>query len=76
MGSTCNQKNFGKLLGHHSNNLKVQQQNMVMPVINPTSPNITKVILVINSTSPLIFFMEFKATTTTFKKFPNNNLIE
>jgi hypothetical protein len=28
--------NFYRLLGHHSNNLKVQQQNMVLLVINLT----------------------------------------
>jgi hypothetical protein len=28
--------NFYRLLGHHSNNLKVQQQNMVLSVINLT----------------------------------------
>jgi hypothetical protein len=49
---------------------------MVLPVINPTSPNITQVMLVINPTSPTKTSMEFKATTTTLKDFPNNNPIE
>jgi hypothetical protein len=61
VGSTYNQKNLCKLLGHHSNNPKVQQQNMVLPVINPTSANITQVMLVINPTSPTKTSMEFQS---------------
>jgi hypothetical protein len=45
MGNLCVQpatkENFCRLLGHHSNNPRVEQQNMVLLVINPTSPNIT-----------------------------------
>jgi hypothetical protein len=49
---------------------------MVLLVINSTSPNITKVMLVINPTSSTKISMEFKAIITTFKNFPNNNPIE
>ncbi len=61
VGSTYNQKNFYRLLGHHFNNHRVQQQNMVLSVINLISPNITQVMLVINPTSPIKTSMEFQS---------------
>jgi len=47
-----------------------------MSVINSISPNITKIMLVINSILVTKTFMEFKATSIILKNFLNKNLIE
>jgi len=36
-----NKQFFYRLLGHHSHNRKVQEQNMALPIINLASPTIT-----------------------------------
>jgi len=43
---------------------------MVLPVINPISPNITQVMLVINPTSPTKTSMEFQSNYHNTQGFP------
>jgi hypothetical protein len=43
---------------------------MVLPVINPTSPNTTQVMLVINPTSPTKISMKFQSNYHNTQGFP------